>query len=156
MKQRLSNLRYRRIIVMRILKKIILEKETLLKKLAKIVYLDIAGDCTLGFESNHKWRIHNRLNTISILTFRRHHKLSNRLTSHPTMTVLYLDELLYRLSQIELLIWLTISFIANVCLSQITGSSKRTYSTNAGSNFCLFSISAGFTAFRIWFPCRVY
>ena len=122
--------------------------------------MDIAGCCTLEIESNHhddhQWRIHNRLNRISILSFRRHHKLSNRLTSHPKMTALYLYELLCRLSDIELLIWLTISFIANVCMNQITGSSKRTYSTNTGSYFCLFSISTGCTAIRIWSPCRVY
>ena len=126
-------------------------------------YLDIAGHCMLEFESSHQWRIHIRLNTISILSFRRlchrvnsHWLTSHRLTTHPTMKVVYLFEILFRLSQIEFLIWLTFSFIANVGLNKITQSSKRTYSTNASSIFGLFSISTGCTALRIWSPCRVY
>ena len=50
---------------------------------------------------------------------------------------------------------LTISFVANLSLNQIIWWSKRTYSTNASSNFGLFSISTGFAAFGIRFPRRV-
>ena len=51
---------------------------------------------------------------------------------------------------------LTISIITNLCLNKIIWWGKRTYSTNASSTSDLFSVTTGFTTFRIWSPYRVY
>ena len=51
---------------------------------------------------------------------------------------------------------LTIPIITNLCLNQIIWWGKRTYSTDASSTSGLFSITTGFTTFRICSPCRVY